>query len=157
VAVRKLASYDPDRRVPATMCAMADSRLVGSGIPYDCQLASFVRIKNVSLVLYGLSQTRMSCVVVAAPFTEGIAATPSTTVGTDGSSAVSSLRHGTIAAGRPDVTIAVPVFDLAELVHGYAAFANCSSSANNSLVRSSHRYSPTSSGVGAVLPKNSVC
>ena len=95
----------------------------------DCQLASFVRTIRMLFVLSRFSQTGIRHVVVTTPFTERFAATPSSTVGTDRSSAVSALGYSTIAAGRPYVTIAVSVFDLT--VH-------CSTSAQ----ASSHECQP---------------
>ena len=70
--------------------------------------------------------------VIAAPFTEGFAAALRTAIGANRSSAVSALRHGTIAAWHPDVTIAVPVFDLAVGAH---AALSCANSANNMRMR----------------------
>ncbi len=70
--------------------------------------------------------------IITTPFTERFATTPSSTVGTDGSSAISALRHGTIAAWRPYVTITVSVFDLA--VGSHAALS-CANSANNMRMR----------------------
>jgi hypothetical protein len=67
--------------------------------------ASLVRIKNMSLVLNGLPHARIPCMVIATPFTERFSAAPRSTVGTDCSSAVSALRHGSLAAWHPNVVV----------------------------------------------------
>jgi len=85
------------------------------------KLTSFVghvgKRERLALVPYRLLHARMRNVIITTPFTERFTATPSSTVGTYRSSAVSALGYSTIAAGRPYVTIAVPVFDLAMGIH----------------------------------------
>jgi hypothetical protein len=85
------------------------------------KLTSFVghvgKREQLALVPYRLLHARMRNVIITTPFTERFTATPSSTVGTDRSSAVSALGYSTVAAWRPYVTIAVSVFDLAKLAH----------------------------------------
>jgi len=66
----------------------------------------------------------MSDVVVIAHDAEGISAAFRATIGTDRSTAVSAFGHGRLATRHTDVAVTGDIFNLAELAHGYAAFAN---------------------------------
>ena len=65
-----------------------------------------------SFVLNGLSHTRMGDVVVIAEFAEGISAAFHATVSTDPRSAITTLRHGSLAAWHTYVAVTGYVLDL---------------------------------------------
>jgi len=69
------------------------------------QLASLVRITNMAFVLNRLPQARMRDVIVIALAAEGIPATLHATVETDRRSAVTALRHGSLAAWHSYVAV----------------------------------------------------
>ena len=73
LAARKLAQYDGGKRVPATMCAIADAVKWAEEIdehwPVKRKLASLVRTKNMLLDLYRLP-ARSRYVVITAYSTE---------------------------------------------------------------------------------------
>jgi hypothetical protein len=56
--------------------------------------------KNLFLVLNWFPQTGMSGVVIAAPLTEGLPATPHTAIRANRRSAISTFSHSAIATGR---------------------------------------------------------
>jgi hypothetical protein len=59
----------------------------------------------------------MSDMVITAHLTEGLAATPSATIGANSHSAVSTRSHSTIAARTPDVAVTADALDLAMGIH----------------------------------------
>src|ERR1700682_2042125 len=96
-------------RFPASENLLTGMMFIGS-------LASLA-IKNLLLVLNWFPHTGMRRLVIATPLTEGLPAAPHTTAGTNSRSAVSTCRHSTIATGRPYVTVACSMFDLAVGIH----------------------------------------
>ena len=67
------------------------------------------------LVLNWFPQTGMSRVVVAAPLTEELPATPQTAIRANSRSAISTFSHSAIVTGRTYVAVTSAVFDLAIL------------------------------------------
>jgi hypothetical protein len=73
--------------------------------------------QRVGLVLDGFSQAGSSYVVITANFTEGLPATPHSTLAANRSPALRALGHGTIATGRTYIAVTSHMLDLAVRVH----------------------------------------